>query len=58
MSVIKLSYEILLFVETSSSKDFFSHFKNNSPYFLIYNAEQYENIFEEDFNESENKMNH
>ena len=28
--------------------DFFSYFKNNSPYFLIYIAEEYENIFEKD----------
>ena len=49
MSVTKLTYKILLFVKTFSSKDFFSYFKNNSPYFLIYNAEEYEIVFEEDF---------
>ena len=49
MSVIKLTYKILLFAKTFSSKGFFSYFKNNNPYFLIHNAEEYENIFEKDF---------
>ena len=49
MSAIKLIHNILLYIKTFSSKDFFFYFKNNSPYFLIYNAEEYENIFEKDF---------
>ena len=60
MSVIKETYKILSFVKIFSSKDFFSYFKN-SPYILIYNAEEYENIFEKDFiivNEFVNLFNH
>ena len=49
MSAIKLIYKILLYIKTFSSKDFFSYFKNNSPNFPIYNAEEYGNIFEKDF---------
>ena len=48
MSVIKETYKILSFVKIFSSKDFFSYFKKSS-YILIYNAEEYENIFEKDF---------
>ena len=47
-SIVKLIYKILLYIKPFSSKDFFSYFKNNSPYFLIYNADKFENIFEED----------
>ena len=49
LSTIKLTYKILSYIKTFSSKDFFSYFKNNSPYFLICNAEEYKNIFDEDF---------
>ena len=49
MSSIRFTYKILFFTKTFSSMNFFSYFKNNSPFFLIYNAEEYENIFEEDF---------
>ena len=49
MSAIRLIYKILLYIKTFSSKDFFSYFENNSPYFLVYNAEEYESIFEKDF---------
>ena len=41
-----VTYKILLFIETFWSKDFISYLKNNSSYFLIYNAEEYD-IFSE-----------
>ena len=33
MSAIKFAYKILLYIKTFSSKDFFSYYKYNSPYF-------------------------
>ena len=49
LSIARIGYKIILYIKTLSSKDLFSFFKNNSPYFLVYNAEAYENIFEKDF---------
>ena len=49
MSVIELTYKILLFVKTFSVRIFSLILRITAPYFLIYNAEEYEDIFEEDF---------
>ena len=47
-SIIKLRYRFLLYIKTLSTKELFSFFTNNSPYFVVYNAKGYENVFEKD----------
>ena len=46
---IRTLYYIFTFFKTYSSKNIFSYFKNNSHYFLVYNLEFYEQVFESEF---------
>lgn len=46
---IRALYYMFTFFKTYSSKNIFSYFKNNSHYFLVYNLEHYDKIFESEF---------
>lgn len=46
---IRTLYYLFTFFKTYSSKNIFSYFKNNSYYFLVYNLEHYEQVFESEF---------
>lgn len=47
--LIRALYYISTFFKTYSSKNIFSYFKNNSHYFLVYNLEHYDKVFESEF---------